>query len=302
MNRKIIIVWVATLIISFSAGYYFSLFYEGEKRDKGFITFTFDDNRMGQYTYAKGILEAAGFRATFFVTRDNFDKDPSFFGVAEVKALHGAGHEIGDHTKTHRDLTKLSEAEIRWEIDADHLKALGIKPRSHAYPYGYYNKTVIQLISQFYDYARAAGKEATMNLESSPINTYSLNGRFVERDTPIATVKGWIDEVIASRKWLILVFHNIVESPSAFTEYSVSGFQEIVTYVKIKGVTVKTLSGVSDLLTFKSNAILPSLIDDFNRVKKCPIWANSATTSWNSRDPRIKVISATSFRELYPKD
>ncbi len=267
MNRKIIVVWVVTLVFSFSAGYYFSHFYEGDKRDTGFITFTFDDNRMGQYTYAKGILEAAGFRATFFVTRDNFDKDPSFFGADEVKALYEAGHEIGDHTKTHRDLTKLSEAEIRWEIDADHLKALGIKPRSHAYPYGSYNKTVIQLVSQFYDYARAAGKGTAMSLESPPINTYSLNGRAVERDTPIATVKGWIDEAVTSRKWLILVFHNIVESPSVFTEHSVSGFQEIVAYIKTKGITVKTLSEVSDLLTFRPSAICPSLIDDFNRVQ-----------------------------------
>ncbi|MEM2936439.1 MAG: hypothetical protein QW231_04590, partial [Candidatus Bathyarchaeia archaeon] len=69
MNRKIIAVWVATMVFSFSAGYYFSRFYEGGKGGTGFLTFTFDDNRMGQYTYAKGILEAAGFRATFFVTR-----------------------------------------------------------------------------------------------------------------------------------------------------------------------------------------------------------------------------------------
>ncbi|MEM2936440.1 MAG: polysaccharide deacetylase family protein, partial [Candidatus Bathyarchaeia archaeon] len=196
-----------------------------------------------------------------------FDADPSFFGLDEAKALHEAGHEIGDHTKTHRDLTKLSEVEIRWEIDADHLKALGIKPRSHAYPYGSYNKTVIQLVSQNYDYARTVGRGAAMSLESPPINTYSLNGRLVEKNTSIATVKEWIDEAVESRKWLILVFHNIVESPSAFSEYSVSDLQEIVTYAKTKGITVKTLSEVSDLLTFRSNGICPPPIDDFNRVQ-----------------------------------
>lgn len=247
MNKKIFVVLIVALVFSFAAGYYFSLFYSWHSYH-GYLTFTFDDNRMGQYKHAKGILDEAGFKATFYVTRDNFDADPSFFGAAEVKELYDAGHEIGDHSKTHRDLTSLSETEIIWEIDAEHLRALGIHPRTHAYPYGSYNSTVIRLVSRYYDYARTADVGTRMNLESPPINTYGLNARVVERETSVATVKSWINEAITAEKWLILVFHNIVEAPSAFTEYSISDFQEIVAYAKTRGITVKTLSEVADLL------------------------------------------------------
>jgi len=250
MNKKMIVVIV--VLLSFVAGYSFCLFYtlRGYQIQWGYLTFTFDDNRMGQYKYAKAILDEVGFKATFYVIRDNLDADPSFFGVAEVKALYDAGHEIGDHSKTHRDLTSLSEKEIIWEIDAEHLRALGIHPRSHAYPYGSYNSTVIRLVSQHYDYARTADVGTRMSLESTPINAYGLNARVVERGTPVATVKSWIDEAITADKWLILVFHNIVESPSAFTECSVSDFQEIVTYAKTKRIIVKTLTEIADLITF----------------------------------------------------
>lgn len=215
MSKKVIALLTLALVFSFAAGYFLSLFYSGYTyhRQPGCLSFTFDDNRMGQYNYAKPILDEAGFRATFYVTRDNFNADSSFFGSDEVKEFYNAGHEIGDHSKTHRDLTNLSETEIKWEIDADYLKSLGINPRTHAYPYGSFNTTVMRLVSQYYDYARTAGSGATMHLASLPLNAYGLNARVIQKDTSVTTVKSWIDEAITKEKWLIITFHNIVESP-----------------------------------------------------------------------------------------
>jgi len=66
--------------------------------------------------------------------------------IAELKDLYALGNvEVGNHTMTHAALTALSEAESRKElVDAQDVlhSALGVRPISVAYPYGYYNEAV----------------------------------------------------------------------------------------------------------------------------------------------------------------
>lgn len=69
------------------------------------------------------------------------------------------GHEVGSHTCTHQDLTKLSRTRLRYELreskrfleDITGKEILGI-----AYPYGFFNTRVLQEVSRFYYYARSA--------------------------------------------------------------------------------------------------------------------------------------------------
>ena len=96
---------------------------------------TFDDG-PGKWTDAVlAALASRGVKATFFMLGGDASEMPN-----EVKKVRAAGHEIANHTWSHADLTKLSEPQVRNEIQrADNV--LG-PTRYLRPPYGNYNKTV----------------------------------------------------------------------------------------------------------------------------------------------------------------
>jgi polysaccharide deacetylase family sporulation protein PdaB len=87
------------------------------------------------------ILDNAGVKATFFVVGDWCEKYPE-----SVKLLHDAGHEIGTHSDTHTDMTKLDRAGILRELrdSAAKIEAItGERVRLFRPPSGAYNTEVI---------------------------------------------------------------------------------------------------------------------------------------------------------------
>jgi peptidoglycan/xylan/chitin deacetylase (PgdA/CDA1 family) len=76
------------------------------------VAMTFDDGPTGAFTpRVLDALAAVGATATFYVLGASAVASPAL--VREVVA---AGHEIGNHTWSHQDLTRLSPAETRDEI------------------------------------------------------------------------------------------------------------------------------------------------------------------------------------------
>ena len=78
----------------------------------GSVVLTFDDGPHPRYTdEILDILKREGVKATFFVTGAQSSKYPSI-----VQRIANEGHEIGNHTFSHPDLTKLSDPLVRLEI------------------------------------------------------------------------------------------------------------------------------------------------------------------------------------------
>lgn len=76
------------------------------------IALTFDAGASGVPTPAVlNALRAAGLHVTFFVTGKWAEQNPQL-----VKQIRQDGHEIGNHTYSHPDLRKLSDAEIREQL------------------------------------------------------------------------------------------------------------------------------------------------------------------------------------------
>lgn len=98
----------------------------GSKR----LTFSFDDG-VRQDVRLLEILNCYRLKATFNLNSALMGKDMTVsaygktvpfrhFTADEIPAVY-CGHEIAAHTRTHRDLTKLSEHEIISEIEGDRL-------------------------------------------------------------------------------------------------------------------------------------------------------------------------------------
>lgn len=77
------------------------------------IALTFDDGPNPKVTdRILDVLEKNGARATFFVMGDRMDK----YGDTVTKA-YSIGCQIGNHTYSHKDLSKLSVKEIKHEVE-----------------------------------------------------------------------------------------------------------------------------------------------------------------------------------------
>ncbi|MBN2082204.1 polysaccharide deacetylase family protein [bacterium] len=95
---------------------------------------TFDDGPDAKYTaQVMEILDSYGVKGTFFLLGERVQRYPD-----QVKALVRSGHEIGNHTHQHRDLTKLAVASQQSQIkQADEiLDLLGVECRWFRPPYG----------------------------------------------------------------------------------------------------------------------------------------------------------------------
>lgn len=94
------------------AGIYLHKIIRGDSARR-WIALTFDDGPHPDFTPRLiQILSRYQVHATFFVVGKMAEKYPSL-----IRALQAAGHEIGNHTYDHFNLTQLSEAEIEYELN-----------------------------------------------------------------------------------------------------------------------------------------------------------------------------------------
>ncbi|HWX19649.1 MAG TPA: polysaccharide deacetylase family protein [Candidatus Binatia bacterium] len=126
------------------------------------VAITFDDGfrsvlDSGLEVLARHKVCAIQFLVTSFIGKRNEwdiekqDVPEPLMDAAQIKEWLGAGHEIGSHSATHRNLKKLSQAEAREEISGS-KKALedqfGVPVRHFCYPFGGWTPAVRDLVAE----------------------------------------------------------------------------------------------------------------------------------------------------------
>ena len=120
------------------------------------VILDFYDNDIGQFTYAKPILDKYGFKGTFFIVCNwASSHNPERMTWQEINQLYREGHDIESHTMTHKLLDGLSATALDYEVGQskqcihDHL---GIYPTVFSPPHdrGWDNATVINTIAKYY--------------------------------------------------------------------------------------------------------------------------------------------------------
>lgn len=114
-----------------------------------YVALTFDDGPNPATTpKVLDILQRRGAKATFFVLGSNAGRNKQILARAVAE-----GHEIGSHTWSHSNLTKLSQAALRSEIDRTSAviqEATGHRPSVLRPPYGATNAHMIDMIASQY--------------------------------------------------------------------------------------------------------------------------------------------------------
>lgn len=108
--------------------------------DKPLLALTFDDGPSAHTKRLLDIFEQNGGRGTFFVTGSTIGKRAD-----TVRRIVNEGHEIANHSWSHKNLTELSNKDIASELKKTNNKIFeitGVKCKLARPPYGAYNDEV----------------------------------------------------------------------------------------------------------------------------------------------------------------
>jgi len=185
------------------------------------VSIVFDDGKLSQYAYALPILEKHGFLASFSITTSLLSPEKTSLEEAHlsqwmdwsyVKALSEKGHEIASHSVEHIALPELSPEEIVRELKDSKMQ---IEEKieqpciSFVYPFSMVSPEVRKIAEEAgYICARSYG--ASYN-ELIP-DFYELKGFSILRNKNPSLVNftRWIVGAMTAKKWLILIYHNVV--------------------------------------------------------------------------------------------
>lgn len=117
------------------------------------VVLTFDDGCKSQATFVAPLLKSYGFGATFYITEGlNFlTNKEAYMTWEEVRGLHDAGFEIGNHTRHHRNVAQQPAAELRSDlvhID-DRCASYGIPhPKTFCYPGYSHSEAAVEVVAE----------------------------------------------------------------------------------------------------------------------------------------------------------
>lgn len=214
---------------------------------QGMVTFSFDDNLLSQFQNARPMLNAAGFKATYFVITQDPGTESGAMSWANLTTLKNEGNEIAGHTQTHPYLTQLTTAQMIAEVTGSFtdLVAQGFSPKTFAYPYGDVNAAVEQAVKTA-GYLGARGSYYGLN---GPVTDhYDLYDIRLDSTSNLTTIEQFIDQAKADKRWIDFEIHDVLASGGDTYSITPSFLQSVVNYVKASGVQVVTVQqGVAQL-------------------------------------------------------
>jgi len=200
------------------------------------VVLTFDDASITHYTYAAPLLKKYGFGGTFFICEFPLDvpEDSSkYMSWKQIAELNKMGFEIGNHTRSHKHVNKMSKQEMYEQLSyiENRCKEYGIpKPVSFAYP-GYDTSYLALVVLQEmgYKYARTGGNKKYNPLNDNPllIPSYSTTGTTDEAKNRVMNI------LTNAKAGEIIVFtiHGVPDYAHPWVTTSPELFKEYIEYM-----------------------------------------------------------------------
>ena len=214
--------------------------------DHAVVSFSFDDFPRSAAITGAEILEAHGWRGTYYASAGYAGSDThhgAMFDGTDLQRLAAAGHEIGCHTHSHLDGASVGEAELLADVERNEaaLRALGYDGPldSFAYPYGVATPAVKRGLSERFSSLR--GVESAINrgqCDRNLLKSVPVDGG----EAGIARAIEAAEALIQDPGWLIFYLHDVQDEP---TEWGCTPAQlsRVCEAVERSGARVLTVSG-----------------------------------------------------------
>ena len=252
-------------IISVNGACDFNVQYIGYRPNplhKGIVSFTFDD---GYKSAADGIkaLAERGATGTLYVMGEMGGS--TFLTTSELQnlvQLYGADVEAHGTTE-YQNLTD-DELVEHWTSIKKYLIENGLSNGDHlAYPGGMHPTRAYNLAKRYFQSCRTI--RSCIPVESyPPYDSHAMRAvsSVSQNSVTPAKVKRFIDQAIASKSWLILVFHKIDDGTDTTSmSCSMEAFKEIVDYAVNSDIRIMNVAEV-----FSTNAQSVSVAELTNSV------------------------------------
>jgi peptidoglycan/xylan/chitin deacetylase (PgdA/CDA1 family) len=217
------------------------------------VSITYDDGWANQYANAFPLQQQYGLPATFYIISGELTDQPDYMSATQVVTLQKAGNEIASHSVTHPDLTTVTPAQLQTEMQQSQVTlqgVVGLPVTDFAYPFGAYNANTIAVGKQYYQSQRTV-IDGLNTKDSFDITQLKIHE--VDSNITTAQVQAWIDQAIADKGWLILVYHETATSPvdptDALYTTKPADLNTELAYIKSTNVAVVTVNQALNELT-----------------------------------------------------
>lgn len=220
-----------------------SMLKKNESSKKPLIALTIDDGNTTDYTTAWPLYKERGLKGTSWLIGKRMNtNDARWLNTDMIQEMYADGWDFQCHTYNHEHFTEYAtDEEIRAEftLNDDLFPSLGLpKPKHHAYPFGDYDRNVINIGLKYRESLRATGKTSGMDYNEWDRPNYgSLNAKSIDiRDVDVERIdeiKKIIDDTIEHDEALILYHHQLLDNPAEYeakTEHVIT----ILDYIKSK--------------------------------------------------------------------
>jgi peptidoglycan/xylan/chitin deacetylase (PgdA/CDA1 family) len=212
------------------------------------VMITFDDGLESHSTKAYEYMRTIDAHATTYIITSRIGK-PGYLDIAQLQEMNANGWSIANHTSIHKDpLTSFTQSEVETQLtDArDALNSLGLtRASAHvAYPWGIYNQTVLDAMETT---GMLTGRAVWTGDGNSNFRIYCADAGHGDTNR-LAIVKGWVDDAVAKKSTLCLVFHNIVDSDPIGQQWQTGYFKDLIDYIAEKNLQFFTINDYADKL------------------------------------------------------
>ena len=185
-------------------------------------------------------MDEVGARGTFYINPVYIGtNDAAYYTLAELQTMYAAGHAIANHCYNHTDLRTLDAAGITKEIAdcADYLIANGMPRAAYhmAYPFGYNNSLVKETAAGIVHTIRGTSLTLFGDHMHLPVHLTASG------TTTLDETKAAVDRARSSGQPIIVMFHEIVDSPSETNEWSTANAIALVDYAIESGLPCKSI-------------------------------------------------------------
>ena len=186
----------------------------------GIVSFTFDDFPKSAAQHGADAMDAIGASATYYTCTGmagHRNVMGEIFEANDLRPLLEAGHEIGTHTETHLDCSRVDTKTIEQELEANTknlTEILGEAPKSHfAWPYGETHVGGKNAARAKVDTARGIlpGTNRTGS-DLMQLRSYELT----PDDWTTKRAAQAIEDVAQNGGWVTIFTHDVRRTPSPF--------------------------------------------------------------------------------------
>ncbi len=214
---------------------------------------TLDDGSASVYDIAYPIMKERGLVGTCFVVPDLIGSNDAFYmNLSEIQDLQNNGWEISSHTMSHPDLTTLSDADLRYQLNSsfEWLVENGFreKPaRVLSYPGGIYNSTVTNAASDVYYLARTVNT-STNELHVQPEQEIRLELKQMETTNLVSSdqINTTLARCVQQCGMQIFMYHRFTTGEEELETISADNFTKACDGIVASGCTNVLLSSYLD--------------------------------------------------------